>query len=251
TLTINPLNDTVPGNNVVALHQLITNAWDPNEKSVAPEGMIAAGTELNYTIHFQNTGNAVAANIVVRDTLDTGLDPMTFRLTGSSHPFNFAMSGNGIATFTFYNIQLPDSGTNFAGSNGWVSYAVKTLDALAPLTIVKNTAGIYFDYNPAVMTNAVTDTIQEIATGTNTIEIKTFYIKAAPNPSSGNVVFVFSNDLNEKANLEITSIDGKIMLSESAVSSDESIDIGSLPSGIYICSLKSAAGEHFVKLVKE
>lgn len=249
-LSIAPLNDTVPSNNEVNLHQLISNSWDPNEKDATPAGMIAAGTEINYTIHFQNTGTAAADNVVIRDTLDQNLDLLSFRLTGTTHPVNFNMSANGLATFTFFNIQLPDSGTNLEASNGAVSYAVKTKTALSPLTVINNTAGIYFDFNPAVITNTVADTIQ-MPLAVSSISGNNNYLSVAPNPASNHVVFSFSANTNDKAELNITTMEGKLVLSKTNVSSVESIDISKLPAGIYICTIKSIKGLQSIKIIKE
>ncbi|MBL0098218.1 MAG: hypothetical protein IPP46_18280 [Bacteroidetes bacterium] len=55
TLSIGPLNDTIPSNNSINLHQLITLAWDPNDKIAMPSGRIQAGDDITYTIRFQNT----------------------------------------------------------------------------------------------------------------------------------------------------------------------------------------------------
>ncbi|HRC33638.1 MAG TPA: T9SS type A sorting domain-containing protein, partial [Bacteroidia bacterium] len=249
-LSIAPLNDTIPTNNIINLHQLITNSWDPNDKLAEPSGMIKAGTEIDYTIHFQNTGNAAADNVVLKDTLDSNLDLMSFKLIGASHNVNFAMEGNGIATFTFYNIQLPDSGTDMAGSNGYVSYKVKTKQGLAPLTVINNTAGIYFDFNPAIITNMTADTI-EIPLGIITTTEKVFVIHASPNPSVGNIVFAFSKNINEQANLTITDANGKIILQQNNITSTQNIDLKNLAAGIYIATISSQRGTETVKIVKE
>src|SRR5262249_12589208 len=119
-----------------------------------------------------------------------------------------------------------------------------------PLTVINNTAGIYFDYNPAVMTNNVSDTIS-VATGSVDGGIQTFYLSASPNPSSGNVVFRFSNDAGEKANLIISNVDGTKVINMRNISSTETIDVSKLPSGIYICIVQTSFGEHYLKLVKE
>ncbi len=252
TLTINPVADTVPANNVIALHQLISNAWDPNEKSVSPAGMIPNNTELKYTIHFQNTGNAPAANISVKDTLDTNVDPMTFVITGSSHPYNFVMNGNGVAIFNFYNIQLPDSSADFAGSNGWISYSITTKPALPELTVINNRASIYFDYNQPVLTNTTADTIQMLTTSiTDGKDVATYTIKAYPNPASNNVVFVFSDKATERANLVINSIEGKQVMSRSNITSTETVDVGMLPAGVYMCTITGNNAVHYAKLIKE
>ena len=250
TLTIAPLNDTIPANNTQAVHQLITNAWDPNEKMVTPSGMIPVGTTLNYTVHFQNTGNAPAANVVVKDTLDSNLDPLTLQLTGYNYPVVMEVSGQGIVTFNFFNIQLPDSGSNWAASNGMVSFSIKTKSGLAPLTVMNNRAGIFFDFNPVVMTNMVSDTIEQLINGVDHIQAA-FSSLAIPNPTAGNVVFHFSNNLKETADLKVMTLDGKVVMTKSNINALQSIDITSLPQGIYICSLHSASGTAMIKLVKE
>lgn len=250
TLSIAPLNDTVPANNILTLHQLITNAWDPNEKLADPSGVIAAGTTINYTIHFQNTGNAAASNVVVTDVLDQNLDPLTFHLIGASHPVNLHMDGNGVATFTFYNIQLPDSGSNFAASNGYVSFSIKTKDALNPGTVINNEAGIVFDSNSPVITNTTTDIIQSIL-GTNNILTNGSSLIVYPNPASGYVNFIFSNNANEKANLKITGVDGKEIMSRQNITSSEKIDVSKLSAGIYLCSLTTNSGLQTVHFIKK
>ena len=249
TLTIAPLNDTIPGNNILNLHQLITLAWDPNEKLAEPSGEIEAGTEIYYTIHFQNTGNATADNVTVLDTLDADLDLLSFRLIGSSHPVHFVMEGSGIAQFTFYNIQLPDSGADLAGSNGYVSFAIRTLPGLTQNTEIQNRAGIVFDFNPPVMTNTTLNTIW-LNVGVNENSAQTFYLKASPNPASANVLFAFPQKANEEASLIVRSLDGKTVLSRN-IQSGESTNLGFLASGIYLCTITTSAGSSLVKLVKE
>lgn len=248
-LSIAPFNDTVPTNNSLKLNQLLSNAWDPNEKLAEPSGMIAAGTTINYTIHFQNTGNAAAANVTVNDVFDSNLDLLSFHLIGASHPVNFKLDGN-VGTFTFYNIQLPDSGSNFAGSNGYVSFSIRTKLALTPLTVINNKAGIIFDSNPAVITNETADTIRlPLAIDVN--NTNTYYLNASPNPANSNVVFAFSKSNNEHANLIVTTLLGKVVLTKINITSSESINISSLSAGIYFCTVTSTTGTRTLKLVKQ
>jgi len=62
------------------------------------------------------------------------------------------MQENGILTFEFRGIFLPDSTSNFEGSQGYISYLIRTVDGLPENTPVTNSAGIYFDLNPPVIT---------------------------------------------------------------------------------------------------
>jgi uncharacterized repeat protein (TIGR01451 family) len=105
-----------------------------------------------YTIHFQNTGNAPAFNIRLRDTLDANLDINSFEVRGYSHPAQISLNGN-ILTVRFNNIMLPDSTTDYEGSMGYFQYRLKPLPNLPNGTQIENTAYIYFDYNAPIVTN--------------------------------------------------------------------------------------------------
>ena len=250
TLSIAPLNDTIPSNNIVYLNQLVTNSFDPNDKLAEPSGMIEAGTKINYTIHFQNTGNAEAYNVSITDTLDQNLDLLSFHLLGASHPCNFTMEGQGTATFTFYNIMLPDSGTDLIGSNGYVSYSVKTKNNLSPLTVINNKAAIYFDFNAPIITNTTADTIQMPVITGEKYHINAYFINAKPNPTNDNVVFAFSSDVNETAHLTIATLDGKMVFSKSNVSSKDIINLSELCAGVYFCNIASKNYSGNIKIIK-
>ncbi len=133
-------------------------SYDPNDKLVNPSrpyDEVLFGEDFIYTIRFQNTGNDVAYNVTILDTLDTNLDSETFRVLGSSHSevLNTSLDNEGILTFDFPNIFLPDSTSNLEGSNGHVTYMISALDGLAENTVINNSAGIYFDQNPPIITN--------------------------------------------------------------------------------------------------
>ena len=85
----------------------------------------------------------------------------------------------------------------------------------------------------------------------NSIETSIYYINALPNPTSQNVIFVFSKNLNEKATLTISTIDGRTMMIKENISSNESVDVSILPSGIYICTINTISGSRIVKVVKK
>lgn len=70
----------------------VRGAYDPNEKEAIPRGngpdhLINLNTEIEYTIHFQNTGNDTAYNIIVEDELPAALDVKSIHSLNSSHPF--------------------------------------------------------------------------------------------------------------------------------------------------------------------
>ena len=133
-------------------------AYDPNDKLVHPareDNLTLFEEDLIYTIRFQNTGNDVAYDVVIRDTLDTNLDRSTLRIIGTSHPgqLQTLLEDERYLNFEFKNIFLPDSTTNFEESQGYVMYTIKPMEGLEENTIIQNSAGIYFDFNPPVLTN--------------------------------------------------------------------------------------------------
>lgn len=135
-------------------------AYDPNNKLVDPAGDIEPVQEwLTYTVNFQNTGNAPALDVYVLDTLPAELDPYSIQVIASSHDHSTQVFQNGIVKFDLPNINLIDSLTNEPESHGYVRFKVKVKPNLPIGTTINNRVGIYFDFNPVVMTDYATNTI--------------------------------------------------------------------------------------------
>jgi hypothetical protein len=148
-------------------NHLVICAYDPNDKMANPVGyrephFITAGQEIEYTIRFQNTGNAPAFNVLIEDQLDpTKVDLSTFRTLGASHDYTTVIESNGMLKFYFNGIMLPDTSISEPGSHGFVAFAIKSVETLAPLDELHNTASIYFDDNAPIITNDAFHTIYD------------------------------------------------------------------------------------------
>jgi hypothetical protein len=157
------------------LDQVVVCAYDPNDKQSDPAGLGTQGyidpelPYLDYTIRFQNTGNDTALTVIIRDQLDTNLVWSSFEKLASSHPAEAVIGLNGEAVFTFEDIYLPDSLTNEIASHGFIKYRIYLQPGLPLGTSIYNTASIYFDSNPAVITNTKVNTIPNCAQMTETI----------------------------------------------------------------------------------
>lgn len=143
---------------------IVLCSYDPNDKlvnPVYPNNYALMEEPLVYTIRFQNTGNAEAIDISIRDTLDDYLDPSSFKLISCSHEevLSIILEDNRFLHFKFKNINLPDSTTNFDESQGYVSYQIKVNDVIPEETVVYNSASIYFDLNPPIVTNTTENTM--------------------------------------------------------------------------------------------
>jgi len=149
------------------LSQILLCAYDPNDKIVTPKGIDSMGyispntTELEFTIRFQNTGSDTAINVTITDQLDQNLNWQSFTPLASSHPATIDINQNGNIEFNFNNIMLPDSNVNELASHGFIKYRIDLLPSLPLNTSIYNTANIYFDENPAVVTNTTINTLYE------------------------------------------------------------------------------------------
>lgn len=162
TLIVTPVSgDIDTTNNILTQCFVLKNSHDPNEKSVSPVAGIPQSQKwLTYTVNFQNTGNDTAYNVYIQDTLDAAhLNVSTLQYLGSSASCITQVLDGGIARFNFSNIDLVDSAASATRSTGWVQYRIQLLPNLPAGTTIKNTASIYFDQNPAVVTNTTINTI--------------------------------------------------------------------------------------------
>ncbi|MDW7690949.1 fibronectin type III domain-containing protein [Flammeovirgaceae bacterium SG7u.111] len=142
----------------------LTCAYDPNDKLVTPVGVkeenyTLMSEYLEYTVRFQNTGTDTAFNVEIRDELDDNLDLSTFEVVSNSHAVRTHINKFGEAVFAFDDIHLPDSNVNEPASHGFVMYKAMPKAELPDFTKIENTAYIYFDFNPAIVTNTTLNTL--------------------------------------------------------------------------------------------
>jgi uncharacterized repeat protein (TIGR01451 family) len=223
-------------------------SYDPNEMTVLPSGFILAGTKLQYTISFENTGNATASNIYVMDTLSDNVDLKSLRLLASSAAMNVTYLnwlGHNIVKFDFPNINLLDS-THHNQCDGTVMFNVNAFAGLANGTTILNHAGIFFDDNPVVMTNTVEDIIgigSGVATVKNAPKAQIF-----PNPATDELSIITQQ--GDYKSFSISNLMGQVKLEQEINSTQTTINIQSLPTGVYYITLKGDHGTMVEKLVK-
>ncbi|MCB0767294.1 MAG: hypothetical protein KDB95_08805 [Flavobacteriales bacterium] len=150
--------DGDPANNSATDLRTITGAYDPNDKLATTSSgstsiwSIDEDEWIDYTIRFQNTGTDTAFHVVITDTLPSDLDPASVIIGAASHTFSWQLRDAGTLKFLFPNILLPDSNVNEPQSRGFVSFRIKPRDPVIPGSVFANTANIYFDFNPPVIT---------------------------------------------------------------------------------------------------
>ncbi|MGB0932584.1 MAG: DUF7619 domain-containing protein, partial [Chitinophagales bacterium] len=130
-------------------------------KGISEQNYIEEATKLTYKIRFQNTGNDTAFRVMIVDTLPQGLEGASLNLGNSSHDYTFDIKFGNLLVWTFDNILLPDSTTNEPESHGFVQFSILPKADIELGAKIENKADIYFDFNEAVATNQVFNTIAE------------------------------------------------------------------------------------------
>jgi uncharacterized repeat protein (TIGR01451 family) len=248
--------DTNVTDNYDTLVQIITGSHDPNDKLVSPagkgfEGYVLHGQKLIYTVRFQNTGTDTAFTVRIKDFIDSDMDIESFQFLASSHPVVYTIGDTGTVRFTFNNILLPDSNVNEPESHGFVKYSVKPKQGLPDYTQVTNKADIYFDYNPAVVTNEVLNTyVTTIPVGIAESIYKDNNVNIYPNPASDRIFIVLQKEC-KNTKLEIFNTNGQLLMNQNILELKTSIDISTLPKGIYFIKLMNEKEVMVEKFVKE
>ena len=237
----------------------IIGSYDPNDKLVTPTGVgeshdIYKGDELTYKIRFQNTGNDTAFTVVLVDTLDfEHLNISTLEVLNSSHPYTLSIEDAQILTFTFNDILLVDSTTNEAGSHGFVTFKIDQFKENEIGDVIENKAYIYFDYNEAIVTPTVFNTVAEprvaanfqfipLTVGVENVLTNHLFAKVYPNPASEVFYIELPNEVLHRypnLQLEMYNTKGQTVVSSQFNYSKQSIDIADLTKGVFYYKLFS------------
>lgn len=247
---INPMNDTS------YMRTVVRGAYDPNNKIVNPYGEDAPhnidkyDSVLTYTINFQNVGNAPARNVVLLDTLSDKLEVFKFETIYASHDYIVTIMDNKVLMVTFEDIQLPDSTSNEPASHGQFVYQIHQKGNNNYGDVIKNKAGIYFDYNPPIITNEVFNTIYQKPTSAKDYEKNILEFSVKPIPAKNTINLNFNNEVSGKA--KVLDISGKILLEISLKNNSyKTMDISSLSSGMYFMLIDGAEMRGLKKFIVE
>lgn len=248
TTTI-PSGDMNVANNTFNLTETIIGSWDPNDKSESHGEKIVHSTfssneYLTYTIRFENTGTAEAINIRVNDVLDSQLDENSIRMVNASHPYVLDKVGSTL-NWKFDGVNLSPSVANTQIGHGYIVFQVKPKTGFAVGDIIPNTANIYFDFNPAIVTNTVTT---EFVTTLAVNEFDTNSVSVYPNPVHANLNLKNSSKIDL---VEVISVLGQKVLIQDVNDFDAKINMSSLEKGIYFVKVISEGKEKTIKIIKE
>ncbi|UMY64748.1 MULTISPECIES: T9SS type A sorting domain-containing protein [unclassified Flavobacterium] len=244
-LTASNSGEETPDDNFAVLNQDVVNAVDPNDKTCLEGDAIApemAGNYLHYLIRFENNGNYPAINVRVEDVIDPDkFDIASLEPLDGSHAFTTRITGNKVE-FIFNNIMLPFDDAN---NDGWVLFRIKTKPTLVLGDSVSNTAGIYFNFNPPVITNTATTTFATM--GVDSHFDSSF--RVWPNPANDVV------NMESKRGEAITSVSvyntlGQELLREKG-SDLRNVNVSGLAAGTYVITVTTDKSKSSTQLIKK
>lgn len=235
--------------NEMMLPQTIVGSFDPNDKWVdreqLPHPVAQEGEWLRYLVRFQNTGTAAAEIVELRDTLPAELDFSTFQPLTASHRYKLSFPENGVLNWRFENINLPDSASNAPQSQGFIQFRIRTVPGLNAGDSIQNRAGIYFDFNPVVLTNYAVTRVAEIVKTPIVHAPAPLALRILPNPFADRFwVEIPGNEVhsNQPMTLEIADLTGRILLRQSVAGNRFRLERDKLPAGLLLFWLRDSFG---------
>lgn len=245
-----PSADVIPSNNTFSITQDVRGAYDPNDiNELHGEKILfssfTSSDYLTYTIRFENTGTGNAININIDTVLDAKLNPSTIRIIDSSAPYTLDRIGNNLS-FKFAGIDLPPSVSDASPvGKGYITYQIKPTAGYAIGDIIPNTANIYFDTNPAIITNTFNTEF------VNTLAVQNFEnssIKIFPNPTS-NILNIQSESIVDS--IELIDLNGRSIETYSPNAKETLLNLEKVASGMYLVKVTTEKGTSVQKVIKQ
>ncbi|WP_162126508.1 T9SS-dependent choice-of-anchor J family protein [Flavobacterium phycosphaerae] len=243
-----PVDDVVANNNTSNSTQAVIGAYDPNDKIESHGEQIlfssfTANDYLEYTIRFENNGNAMALNVAVHDVLDSQLDANTLVMLDASANYILDRLGNTLI-WNFQNIMLPVAIANTDTGKGYIKFKIKPKPGFTVGDIIPNTASIYFDTNPAIITNTFnTKFVQSLSNPTFSNNTIVLY----PNPAKTSVHI--QSDTTQLESIHLYDISGKIVKQVDGITNTQyTVDVSALAKGIYFVEIVT---ENKLKQIKK
>jgi hypothetical protein len=142
-----------------------------------------------------------------------------------------------------------DSATNPPLSTGWIQYKVKAKANLPLNTQVANTAYVYFDINPAVVTNTTINTVDTPTTPPLSIRTVSAAntIRLYPNPNNGSFTLSVAGQVTSNGALSYTITDmlGNVVAQQRITSNSQQINLPDAAEGVYTLAVKGSAPLRF------
>ena len=245
-----PANDIDLTNNSNSNSQIVVNSYDPNDKMESrgkniPFSSFAQDDYFFYTIRFQNNGTADAIDVRIEDVLNAQIDEETVRMVSSSHNYTLKRVNNQLV-LDFKNIHLTPSSVNLNGSMGYIQFKVQLIPGFQAGDIIPNNASIFFDSNPAIITNTFSS---KFTVPLNVVGFDANSLVLYPNPANSTVHIGLVNTNAQINKVVFYDILGKAIKTVSLITTESlAVDISDLAKGVYLIEI---ALDNNLKLTKK
>jgi hypothetical protein len=127
-------------------------------------------------------------------------------------------------------------------SHGYIRYRIQALAGVQSGTPVNNTAYIYFDFNPAVVTNTTLNTLVDTIPVGLPANISNRRVWLYPNPFNQSATLTYDNPNAELHQLIVSDVTGKqVQAAQNSTSNSMVIERQKLSKGIYFYRLTNTA----------
>ncbi|AWA28785.1 hypothetical protein HYN48_01040 [Flavobacterium magnum] len=243
------LTDVHQSDNSASITQTILGSYDPNDKMESHGGEVRVddldnGGYLYYTVRFQNTGTYYAVDVRLEDVLDDGLDETSIRVVSASHNYDLLRTGNQLS-WQFRNIYLPAAADDEAASHGYVTFKVRPKPGYVVNDVFSNTAEIYFDSNPAIITNTVQT---QVSSPLGTDIFSDGNVVLYPNPTNNVVNIALQHTGETLGQVVLYDVLGKAVKQVKGNNNEViTIDVSDLARGIYLVEITTLSHAKLIK----
>ncbi len=167
----------------------------------------------------------------IEDLLDSRLDEASIRVVSASHSYVMKRVNNQIV-WNFNYINLPPALANEDSSKGYVFFKIKLKPGFNLGDIIPNTANIYFDTNPAIVTNTFNT---EFVSALSNVDFEASNFLIFPNPANDFAEISLKSNTGNIESVVIYDVLGKAVKKVNAVNSAQTnLNVSELSAGVYM-----------------
>jgi hypothetical protein len=165
-------------------------------------------------------------------------------MVSASHGYTLDRVGSNL-TWKFDNIQLPVSVADSEIGKGYVTFKVKMKPGFNVGDIVPNTASIYFDNNPAIITNTFTTEFYNLL---STANFNALDFLLYPNPSNQLVQISIPNTTEMMDTVTLYDVLGKsIKVINNIAANQLTLDVSEMAKGVYFVEIQTESNNKMIK----
>jgi hypothetical protein len=168
------------------------------------------------------------------------------QLESTSDEGRVEINNGSNVSFIFNDIYLPDSNTNEPNSHGFIAYKIKPKNDVVLGDVFNATADIFFDFNPAIVTNTAST---EIVANLSVDEFTSNTFSVFPNPVEKELIIKSVTPINS---IIIYDVNGRMLNSKEGLYSslEYQLDVTNLSKGVYFIEVISGDFKQTQKFIK-